>query len=186
MTRTAESILDEWLVLRCQAGEPAALGELLMRWRDRLLHRARSLLRHDADAADAAQEAMIGIARSIQRLDDPALFGPWALRILANKCADLVQQRQRSRRAAAGASPELGATGHDASSDDHQVALLRLAIETLPPHVQALLIMRYSREMGTLEIAAALGIREGTVKSRLHHARNELKSTFDRLNDEGA
>jgi RNA polymerase sigma-70 factor, ECF subfamily len=179
MSRTVQQIHDEWLVLRCQSGEAAALSELLSRWHDRLIAHARRLMRHDADAADAVQDAMVGIARSIHRLEDPALFGPWAFRIVAHKCADVIKRHQRSRIAAKKAR-ECAAAGPGKPAAEGEIARVRLAIEQLPLASQAILVMRYAREMETAHIAAALGIPEGTVKSRLHHARNELKSVLER------
>ena len=187
MTRTVQHILDEWLVLRCQAGEAAALSELLSRWHRRLLEHARSLVRHDADAADATQDALMGIARSIHRLRDPSLFGPWACCIVAHKCADLIKRNQHARSVAAEAV-SLGPvqSGRSSSSSpadaaaEEDAARLRLAISLLPLASQAILLMRYARDMSTQQIAAALALREGTVKSRLHHARNELKSILER------
>ncbi len=55
-----------------------------------------------------------------------------------------------------------------------------MAIDLLPIDSRALIVMRYGREMSTEHMAAALGIREGTVKSRLNHARNELKTILER------
>lgn len=180
MTRTREQIHDEWLIVSSQAGQADALGELVRRWNGRLLEHARLLMRNDADAADALQEALVAIARFIRRLDDPALFGPWARRILAHKCADLIRQRQRSRRftgATGDGRPPQGETAH---TDDDELARVRIAIDLLPIDQRALIVMRYGREMTTEHMAAALGIREGTVKSRLNHARNELKSILER------
>jgi RNA polymerase sigma factor (sigma-70 family) len=180
MVRTREQIHDEWLIVSSQAGQAGALDELVCRWHARLLDQARLLMRNDADAADALQEALVAIARFIRRLDDPALFGPWARRILAHKCADLIRRRQRSRRltdAAGNAQPsELDA----GANDEQELARVRMAIDLLPIDRRALIVMRYGREMSTQHMAAALGIREGTVKSRLNHARHELKSILER------
>lgn len=184
MTRTRQQILDELLVLRCQSGEAGALSELLHRWHDRLLCGARRLLGESADAADALQEALITIARSIRQLDDPALFGPWARRILAHKCADAIRRKQRQRRLHANVSsqveassrPSMGGSAAGSVQPDDDLAAVRLAIDLLPIDRRALLVMRYSRDMTTQQIAAALQLPEGTVKSRLHSARNELKT----------
>jgi RNA polymerase sigma-70 factor, ECF subfamily len=180
MSRTVRQIHDEWLVLRCQSGEAAALSELLSRWHERLLDHARRLMRHDADAADAVQEALIGIARSIHGLDDPALFGPWACRIVAHKCADVIKRHRKGRRVADEARSRAAADDEAKPGPEHDLARVRLAIEQLPLESQAILVMRYAREMDTRHIAGALGIPEGTVKSRLHHARIELKTVLER------
>jgi DNA-directed RNA polymerase specialized sigma24 family protein len=98
MVRTREQIHDEWLIVSSQAGQADAVSELLQCWHARLLDHARLLMRNESDATDALQEALVAIARFIRRLDDPALFWPWARRILAHKCADLIRRNRRARR----------------------------------------------------------------------------------------
>jgi RNA polymerase sigma-70 factor (ECF subfamily) len=137
-------------------------------------------MRNEADAGDALQEALIAIARFIRRLDDPALFGPWARRILAHKGADLIRQRQRSRRLTDSVGSGQPSIRAGERTNDDELAHVRLAIDLLPIDSRALIVMRYGREMSTEHMAATLGIREGTVKSRLNHARNELKSILER------
>ncbi|MCI0676318.1 MAG: sigma-70 family RNA polymerase sigma factor, partial [Phycisphaerales bacterium] len=68
----------------------------------------------------------------------------------------------------------------ESPADAEDIARVRLAIDQLSIEGRAILVMRYGRDMSTQTIAAALGIREGTVKSRLHHARNEVKSILER------
>lgn len=181
MIRTRQQIHDEWLVLRCQSGQAQALTELLGRWHQRLFNHARKLVRNEADAADALQEALIAIARFIRRLEDPALFGPWAHRILAHKCADATRRRIQRRRFAQSAADRVQRDVRaESPADAEDIARVRLAIDQLSIEGRAILVMRYGRDMSTQTIAAALGIREGTVKSRLHHARNEVKSILER------
>jgi RNA polymerase sigma-70 factor (ECF subfamily) len=180
MIRNREQVHDEWLIVCSQAGQADALSELVRRWHQRLLDHARLLMRNESDAADALQEALVAIARFIRRLDDPALFGPWARRILAHKCADLIRQRRRSRRLidAVGSGPP--SQREPEHIEDDELARIRMAIDLLPIDSRALIVMRYGREMSTEHMAAALCIPEGTVKSRLNHARNELKSILER------
>jgi len=180
MIRTRDQIHDEWLIVSSQAGHAGALSELVRRWHERLLDHARLLLRNDADAADALQEALVAIARFIRRLDDPALFGPWARRILAHKCADLIRRKRRSRRLNEAVGTKQPQQSEAPRSEPDETARVRMAIDLLPIDSRALIVMRYGREMSTEHMAAALGIREGTVKSRLNHARNELKSILER------
>jgi RNA polymerase sigma-70 factor (ECF subfamily) len=180
MVRTRDQIHDESLIISIQAGKTEALSELLRRWHERLMSHARLLLRNDADAADALQDALIAISTFIRRLDDPALFGPWARRILAHKCADLIRRRQRSRRMAEASGAE-ESSEHESPVDNREdLARVRMAIYLLPIDSRALIVMRYGQEMSTEQMAAVLNIREGTVKSRLNTARREIKSILER------
>ncbi|MHC4983566.1 MAG: RNA polymerase sigma factor [Planctomycetota bacterium] len=179
--RPRELLLDELLVMRCQDGEAAALDELVGRWQRSLWAYARRLTGDDASAWDAVQEAWLGIVRGIGRLDDPARFRPWAFRILTNKCADEIRRRMRSRRLFEridrDAEPKTRPAGAAASG---RVEILKAALRLLPGEQRAILSLRYAEDFSTAEIADVLGIPEGTVKSRLHHARNRLKDIMER------
>jgi RNA polymerase sigma-70 factor (ECF subfamily) len=154
----------------------------LQRWQERLLDYARHLLRDEADASDALQETLVAVARFIRRLDDPSHFGAWARRILAHKCADSIRHRQRQRRLADNVADHqviIIAVESIVSVDDDSTSI-RMALDQLPIDSRALLVMRYGRDMSTSQMASVLSVREGTVKSRLHQARHELKSILER------
>ena len=101
MTRTPRDIETELLVIRAQGGDREAIRELFGLWNGRLAAHAGRLLGVHAslDASDAVQEAWVAIVRRIGRLSDPALFAPWAHRIVAHKCADASRRAGRERRA---------------------------------------------------------------------------------------
>jgi len=175
MDRDARDIETELLVIRAQGGDAEALRSLFGLWNDRLTAHAHRLMGPNAsmDASDAAQDAWVVIVRRIRRLSDPALFAPWAHRIVAHKCADVARRSVRRRRA----------REHKPTSsrpaDDGSSAELRAAVSRLTPTRRALISMRYGSDMSTQQIALALGLAEGTVKSRLHAARAELRKHLD-------
>ncbi|MHC5065267.1 MAG: RNA polymerase sigma factor [Planctomycetota bacterium] len=171
-----QPVLDELLVLQCQAGDGSALDELVQRWQPRL---ERHALRHCSDqeaARDICQEAWLAIVRGIRRLSDPALFRAWAYRIVANKSADWLRRRQREGHRTVAEEP---ASSPRADAEDSQ-ALLQAALKSLPADRRGILELRYLEELSTAEIAHVLDIPEGTVKSRLHHARNHLREVLER------
>jgi RNA polymerase sigma-70 factor (ECF subfamily) len=175
MDRSADDILDEWLVIRCQAGEPEALRRLVGRWQARLLAHARRLLDRGDAAADATQEAWLAIVRGLHRLDDPARFGPWAYAILTNKCRDA---QRRGARASAESIEDRAAPQVDADDGRDE---LRVALRSLSPDHRAVLALHYLDGMALADIATALEVPVGTVKSRLHHARDRLRASLERL-----
>jgi RNA polymerase sigma-70 factor, ECF subfamily len=185
--RTASDIHDEWLVLRCQAGEKAALPLLVDRWQARLYRFARRLVDRADVAGDVMQEAWLAIVRSLERLDDPARFGPWAYRIVTNKCRDRVRERVRQRdRSEKGdvavediSAPECADAAHHSAGRNESLHALRLALRELSPAHRAVLALHYLDGMGISEIAFAMGTPEGTVKSRLHHARERLRAIIE-------
>ena len=186
MTRQIEHILDELLVLRCQDGEADAAEQLFRRWQPRL-HRHAWRMAGQADLADdAVQDAWIAILRSIKRLSDPATFPSWAYRIVTRKVVDLVRSRQRQRRLQQQASDQTPRAEPSAESagDDGSIDLVRQAIRTLPLDTRALLSLKYSEDLSIRALARVFDINPGTVKSRLFHAREQLRAAMERLASE--
>jgi RNA polymerase sigma-70 factor, ECF subfamily len=181
MQRSPEAVLDELFVLQAQGGDEKALSALIERWQSRVLRRAVLLTgRHDL-AADVAQDVWMAVARGIRRLEDPACFPRWVLQIVARKSTDSVRDQMRQRKlservaagkaeAAARAKPEL----------NENLGGLRKAMMNLPGDRRTLLSMYYWDGKSVAEIAHVMGVPLGTVKSRLHHARAELKQYLER------
>ena len=170
-------VLDELLVIRCQGGDVRALELLARRWHPRLLRDA-TYLTGDAEAAhDVAQEAWIGIARGVHRLEDPARFRSWAHRIVVNKSRDWIRRERAKRRAVRQAADLAERPAVEQRRDD--IARLRASLAELPADQRTVLSWFYLEEMSVREIAAALSIPAGTVKSRLYHARNALRKCLE-------
>ena len=184
MSRTHEDIQDELLVLQCQEGDGEALKVLIARWHPRLGRLAWRLTAERDAAQDIVQDAWLAIVRGLRRLDDPARFRSWAYRIVTNKCADWTRRRvvQRSvtedlRAAAVSGS---GDSPNGADSTDAAIRI-RVTLAKLPSEQRAVLSLHYLDGMGVAEIARTLDVPEGTVKSRLYHARSRLKQVLERM-----
>jgi RNA polymerase sigma factor (sigma-70 family) len=182
MTRSLRDILDEWLVLKCQDGDAEALRELVGRYEQRIWRHALYLTGRREAAREVVQETWLAIVRGLPRLRDPAAFRSWAFRIVARRSADWIRRRQRDRAHAVRGADETERPAAPARSDcaDDELATLRLAIRKLPVHHRAVLDLHYRDGLSVREIAAVLDIPAGTVKSRLHHARNTLRATLER------
>jgi RNA polymerase sigma-70 factor (ECF subfamily) len=172
-----EAIYDQWLVLRSQDGDAQAFSELVKRWTPRLWRHARRLLDTEGEANDATQDAWLSITGGLNRLNDPAAFRRWAYRIVTRRCADRIRNSRRTRRSEADAArPELApAPLHDGDEIDR----LRAAIRTLPADRRLVLSLLYVDSLSVAEIASALEIPAGTVKSRLRLARDELRRILE-------
>lgn len=134
----------------------------------RLLGHARRLS-DDADTArDLVQEAWIAIMRNLPSLRDDRAFLPWAFSIISRAAAREVNRRIRARETAA----ELSHTADAPSSDPPD---LRAAIAELPAAQRAALALFYLEGLSVAEVATALAIPQGTVKTRLMHGRNHLR-----------
>jgi RNA polymerase sigma-70 factor (ECF subfamily) len=180
--RTTDDIHDEWLVLRCQAGDDAAVAELVDRWQPRLLRFVARSTGGVDEAADVVQAVWIAVLHGLRSLDDPARFRRWVYQVATHKCADWIRARQRDRLtpSVSTADPVDQRSAVVAATDE--VQSLRKSLKSLPPERQALLLMFYVEEMSVAELAQALSLPIGTVKSRLYHARLELKKLLERKN----
>ncbi|MBL8552618.1 MAG: sigma-70 family RNA polymerase sigma factor [Hyphomonadaceae bacterium] len=176
MTRNASRVLDEYLVAAAQTGSRPALNGLARRWTPRLLRHARHLLDADAAARDAVQETWLAIVRGLARLDDPAKFPAWAFAIATRKCADQVRANVGLRRAreTLAHDPALAESAGENVAPSESAALRR-ALARLPAEQRVVVAMFYADELTIEEIAAALTLPAGTVKSRLFNARKALK-----------
>ncbi len=176
MNREPNSVADEWLVLRCQEGSAPALEELLKRWRQRLWLHAIRVVGQEEAAQDVVQESLIAITQGIRKLDDPSRFPAWAYRIVTNKGRDWIRNQVRRRRLEDEAQQETASeteTGTDTATS--RCADVREALERLRPDQRDLLRYHYHLGLSLRDIAAIEAIPIGTVKSRLHEARAQLK-----------
>ena len=177
MDHTPGRALDEYLVSLSQAGSTEALDGLARRWTPRLLRYAARVL-GGSDSAEAArdvvQETWIGAICGLRGLREPTQFPAWIYGIATRKCADAIRRNTRRRRldaqVAAGESSR-----HVENLTSEQQIDLTTAIRELPPIHRAVVHLFYREELNVEEIASVLGIPAGTVKSRLHHARDALK-----------
>lgn len=184
MTHPRAAVLDELLILRYQGGESAALGTLAERWNAKLFRHACRLTRDRELASDALQEAWIAIARGLPRLHDPACFPGWAHRIVANKCRDWIRKLQRRRRlkeqVALEPRDETVATSPGTEPwGDPRMPALHAALAQLPEDRKVLLSLFYLEQLSVDQIAIALDLPAGTVKSRLFYSRRKLREVLE-------
>jgi RNA polymerase sigma-70 factor (ECF subfamily) len=180
--RDPEDIHDEWLVLRCQDGDAAALAELAERWQPRLWRHAHRLTGMPDAAGDVVQAAWLAIIRGLARLSDAARFRRWAYQIVTYKAADWVRERQRERAQVGEVESDAAVARVDQRADsphDDEIELLRNGLKQLSPEHRVALSMFYLERMSLAEIAEALSLPLGTVKSRLHYAKQELKKLLE-------
>lgn len=187
MTRDADDILNELLVMQAQQGDSVAMQQLVRRWHPKLIGYARKITeRHDA-AADVVQEGWIAIFRGLGRLKDPATFRSWAYRIVHHKAVDWIRSQSRQRKVKQGVGEQMEvSTSHDQSDESTDVDKLRDAIKLLSPEQQLLLRMFYNDGMPLKEVATVLQVPVGTLKFRLFSLRKQLKELIEReaKNDE--
>jgi RNA polymerase sigma-70 factor (ECF subfamily) len=151
-----------------------AFRDLAERHLDAAYRLARAFMRDPAEAQDATHDAFVQAWRKWDTLRDHARFEPWFDRILANTCRNRLKRRSRFR--SVEVTPASAVTPDDpmAGTDDRDA--LAAALARLSPDHQAVLALRYYRDLTVDQIAERLGIRPGTVKSRLHYALGRLEA----------
>lgn len=172
-----------------QAGDRNALDRLLREHYDRIYAVCRRLTGNDADAADAAQEALLAIVRGLASFDRRSKFGTWAYRIAVN--ASLDELRRRRRRPQPDPVEDLGdalarrpGSARDAGADPATTvtasADVDAALATLSPEFRAAVVLRDLAGLDYAEIAEALDIPAGTVRSRIARGRAALATVLRR------
>jgi len=151
-----------------------AVRGLLLARIDGAYRLATFILRDRLAAEDAVQEAALLAWDRRRTLRDSQAIDGWFTRILVNVCRDELRRRARRPRVIT-IDPPAGA-GAGPSTYDVDLAP---ALSRLTPDEQGLLALRYGRELTVPEIAALLGIPEGTAKSRLHSTLQHLRAAFD-------
>lgn len=173
MSKT-EQTLDAFLVLDYRTGNKRALDKLVKRWHGRLCSRAYSYCRDYEQAKDIAQDSWKSIIFKLDNLKDPELFGSWALAIVTRRSIDWIRKEKRRRKRDEVWNNENTDTA-EGDEGDAQIQIIKKAIQTLKPKHQEILRLYYTDGLLISTIASILGCSRGTVKSRLHHARNQLK-----------
>ena len=138
-------------------------------------HRLATWILHDPIAAeDAVQEAALLAWDGRRHLRDADSAEAWFNRILVNVCH--AELRRRSRRGPVAELDPITDGGHESFSQRDE---LTHAIRTLVPDEQLLLALRFGRDLTVPQIAATTGMRDGTVKSRLHSALQHLRAALE-------
>jgi RNA polymerase sigma-70 factor (ECF subfamily) len=138
------------------------------RWRPRHYAHARRLLGSPDNAADAVQDAWIGIVRGLWRLQDPARFPAWSYAIVTRRCHDVLRRSSRRMETPLDENSEPLASPAESAN-------MSIDLNSLPREQRAAIALFYRDGLTILEIATALKIPPGTVKTRLFHARRTLR-----------
>lgn len=166
--------------LRVSALRADAFRQLVDRHLDGAYRLAAVILHDRIEAEDAVHDAAVAAWRGFADLRDARRFDPWFRRILVNECRDRL--RHRTRRRVVDVNRELAEAEHPRIADASEATAARdalgRALGDLTPDEQLLITLRYYEDLTVPGIAEALGIPEGTVKSRLHHAMRDLRRTI--------
>jgi RNA polymerase sigma factor (sigma-70 family) len=174
MHSNAKAIRQELLVVRCQLGETAAFDELVDQWHLPLWRYLRRMTDSIEVAEELLQETWLRALRGIVKLREPASLAPWlfgiARRVLMDQLREKYMQATWNEDVV---DPQ--STQSEVSDDREEIEHLLHKLGNLPLPQREVLTLYYLEQMSVRELAGILNIPEGTVKSRLHHARHLLK-----------
>jgi len=192
---------DAELVRRVAGGEHPAMRELMRRHNQRLYRTARAILKDDAEAEDAVQEAYLLAFRAMANFRGDSKLSTWLTRIVANEALGRLRKRARAAEVIPFDS-NYGDGGEvaDAAEDEPMSAstpelpenaalraemrrLLECKIDDLPDAFRTVFMLRAIEDMSVEETAAALGIPDATVRSRFFRAKGMLRESLSRTID---
>ncbi len=182
---------DRELIRSCLRGDRRAYRTLLQRYQDPIFNYCQRMIKDSAQAEDIAQEALVRTLTRLETYDERYSFSAWVYKIATNLCIDHLR---KARRIAFSMDKdvegregsyrrEFSAKGPDPSARTlagEQMRLLDDAVAELPEHYRAILLLRHREDLSYDEIARVLDLPIGTVKIRIHRAREQIKRRLDR------
>ena len=170
--------MDRVDVIRAQGGDCEAFARLARASIARLDAVARLITRDSEVAQDAVQEALARAWRDLRSLRDPERFDAWLRRLVVRACIDELRSARRR-----GIEVELTDLHHPAIGDAAAGLANRDALERafrhLEPEQRSLVVLYYYLDLSLSDAAAAVGIPDGTAKSRLARARDTMRAAID-------
>ncbi len=176
---------DQILIQRCLAGQSEAFGDLVLRYQDRLYSSVYMMVSSPEDARDLTQEAFVHAFRRLDSFRGDSAFYTWLFRIAVNatisfrrKAARLKTYSVESVREASGNEPIDGNSDTRPSSrmeTEEQQRLVRAALEELSEEFRTAIVLTEIEGLSYEDAAEAVGCPIGTIRSRIHSARNELR-----------
>jgi RNA polymerase sigma-70 factor, ECF subfamily len=178
---------DNRLITECREGKTAAFGELISRYQDRLFNTVLRLVDNAEDARDVVQEAFLHAYQSLHSFKGDSLFFTWLYRIAVNTAISMKRKQRRALRIQPTGDEKKTIDPLDPSESNRPGHAIEMAEEERKVHEalgklsaehRAVLVMKDMEGMKYEEMAEILGVPVGTIRSRLHRARLEMRDVF--------
>jgi RNA polymerase sigma factor (sigma-70 family) len=163
-------------VTSAQKGDKEAFVRLIKAAEQSMYRVARAILQSDDACADAIQESILKAYRSLGSLNQPSYYRTWLIRILINECSRMLKLNRRVIFLDTGANQPTTTATYDPIE-------IQEAIHSLEDEFRVVITLFYFEELSVKEIADALEVPEGTVKSRLSRARTKLAHLLGDLDE---
>lgn len=186
MKRTSGHISSETLVNLYRQGNSEALKMLIKRHHSEIISTVSYYTNSRMSADDLAQECWIDIIRKLPELELKISFKAWVHAIAKRRSVDWIREQQRMRKRNRVLQSETAKTGEldEVPEPADEIDKIRAGLLKLPASKRIVLRMFYLENLSLREISKVLEIPEGTIKSRLFHARENLKEMINSKNEE--
>jgi RNA polymerase sigma-70 factor (ECF subfamily) len=185
---------DNRLIERFKEGDPAAFGDIVLKYQDKIYNLCRHMLGNAHEAEDAAQDVFLKAFQALPKFQPKASLYTWLYRIATNTCIDY--KRKPVWESIFGSAEEGDRLVHDRASVDPSPEKLYQSKQTgqvlqeslgrLSPKLRAIIILKEIEEQSYEEIADILDISLGTVKSRISRAREELQKIMKKFREQNS
>ncbi|MFI5371206.1 MAG: RNA polymerase sigma factor [Candidatus Eisenbacteria bacterium] len=184
--------VEAGIVRRCLAGDEKAYRELVELYQGQVYSVVLRMVRRREDAEDLTQETFVRMFRALDRYDTQRPFAAWLFTIASRLAIDHIRRRRvvpvplTQREAGSNEEydidiPDPGPTPDEVTSRSEEEHRTEELIRSLPPHYRIVVMLRHQRDQSYEEIAEALHLPLGTVKARIHRARELLKVKLERM-----
>jgi RNA polymerase sigma-70 factor (ECF subfamily) len=181
---------DKELIVLAQKGDERAYRTLLTKYERAVFNICLKMVRNREEARDLSQEAFMKVFSMLDRYNPSYAFSNWLFKITSNLCIDSMRKRRVSTlpmdepiQSSKGEFERQYASPTDTPdktlAKKERMALLARAIDSLPDHYRIMIVLRHQQDLSYEEIAETLDVPLGTVKARIHRAREMLKSRLE-------
>lgn len=181
---------DLGLIERAKKGDESAFRVLLRKYERSVFTICLRMVRNREEAEDLAQESFVKVFSMLERYNPTFAFSSWLFKITSNLCIDSL--RKRRIKGVPMDEPVQSDAGeyvrqYESDEDDPETAAIKKeragylmqAIDNLPPHYKLMVLLRHQEGLSYEEIAATVGVPLGTVKARIHRARQMLRKLLE-------
>ena len=184
--------VEAGLIRRCLAGDEKAYRELVEMYQGQVFSVVLRMVRRREDAEDLTQETFVRMFRALERYDPQRPFAAWLFTIASRLAIDHIRRRKvtpislTQREAGSDEEYEIevedpGLRPDEVTSRSEEERRTEELIRSLPPHYRIVVMLRHQQDLSYEEIAESLHLPLGTVKARIHRAREILKTRLEKL-----
>ena len=179
-----ESVYNQLLVIRCRQGQEQAWVELVSRWEKPLLYYIRRMIDNEHQAWQVLQETWLHVVKSIDTLNCPDYLPKWLYSICRNKIITYYRKQHRQVEFQEEMSNSYGHCEFEPNMQFENAEAVHWGLGQIKPVFREVLTLFFLQDLSIDEISEVLSVPEGTVKSRLYYARQQLRKILEDHNYE--